>query len=101
MDCLCAVLTWLNLWVCRALASPLLSPVCFDSFDIAHQVLSKTDPKDLKRKERSTLGQQMSAEHELRTTENPAHCCTAEGCGRYPLSPLGVTDGPNQPYCHF
>lgn len=72
MDCLCAVLTWLNLWVCRALASPLLSPVCFDSFDIAHQVLSKTDPKDLKRKERRTLGQQMSAEHETQKTQHTA-----------------------------
>lgn len=34
--------------------SPLLSPVGFDSFDVAHQVLSETDTKNLKKKKKET-----------------------------------------------
>lgn len=70
-DCSCAVSTWLNLWVFGARGSALLSPVCFNSFDITHQVLSKTDPKDLERQEH-VLGQPIGKEHEPQKTGQAA-----------------------------
>ena len=54
-----SALSWTGLFVCCValvgpegwgfLASQLLSPVGFDSFDITHQVLREADTKNLKR----------------------------------------------------
>lgn len=52
------------------MASFLLSPVGFDSLDVAHQILSKADPKDLKGEENTILAEEAGAEHELGTTQN-------------------------------
>lgn len=49
-----------------SLASPLLSPVGFDCFDVTHQVLSKADTKNLKRKPHKASGQAMFTDNYTR-----------------------------------
>ena len=81
----CAVLAWLSLRLAGlSLASCLLSPVGFYSFDITHQVLSKADTKNLKRRTQSSLSPQVLTDNKAGMQKAQQTGCIAGICLTFP-----------------